>query len=640
MKNELVDYCSFDVECWYRKLGKFISKVRNNYDFLAFSDEKYVEIIRMVIFKCKEAFDEVDEIEFQNYLKEQIIFSFESAVKTKLESDEAVDLINNFIEKKVSYKRNGSRVLENLDKLNSFFVEYNYEANIDLFVAVLNKNNLLATKLESEIKARLKEIKNGNINGLSEAALSFINAYSILNKVNLEDTEENIDDLYKRLSSELVDTGDVTDSLKIYLYEINKSRLTDSEEKELFYRFKNGDVRAKDIIIERNLRLVVSVSRNYLGRGISFLDLIQEGNLGQIHAVDKFDVTRGYKFSTYAYYWIRQAIIRAIHNSSRLIRIPDYKYVLLDKYKLAYNNFKKKYFRVPSDEEIAKEMRLSLKTIKELRCLLSEPVSINALITDSDKSNEFEDVILNNKSVSVEEQVMFNMLHFQLQDILRKCGLTEKEYEVLRLRFGFDDNHVKTLDFLASCYNVTSERVRQIECEALNKLRLFINMKSYAVYMDNPTQAECNLDAFRQAYYGGKRRTNKWKVGVIDNLNASIKERNVEELTSITLEKVLLMTAKEVGYTTLDIGCSYFIYSLLCQIKKMDCDVLALNCITEQEGAREYLIKRGKNSLLEEIIMITGEKELDVAFTKYAIDIVSNNKDIQFKRRKIVKSIS
>ena len=260
----------------------------------------------------------------------------------------------------------------------------------------------------------------------------------------------------------------VDDPVRMYLKEIGKvALLTAEEEIELAKRMEAGDEEAKRRLCEANLRLVVSIAKRYVGRGMLFLDLIQEGNLGLIKAVDKFDWRKGYKFSTYATWWIRQAITRSIADQARTIRIPVHMVETINKLIRVSRQLLQEYGREPTPEEIAEEMDISVEKVREILKIAQEPVSLETPIGEEEDSH-LGDFIPDDDVPAPADAAAFSMLKEQLVEVLDT--LTEREQKVLRLRFGLDDGRARTLEEVGKRFDVTRERIRQIEAKALRKL--------------------------------------------------------------------------------------------------------------------------------------------------------------------------
>ncbi len=299
--------------------------------------------------------------------------------------------------------------------------------------------------------------------------------YESLEQMGIEVVEDMDEDLKQIATNEeeidlsLPEGINVDDHVRMYLKEIGKVPLLATEEEiELAQRMVEGDEEAKMRLTEANLRLVVSIAKRYVGRGMLFLDLIQEGNLGLIKAVEKFDYSKGFKFSTYATWWIRQAITRAIADQASTIRVPVHMVETINKLIRVSRQLLQELGRDPLPEEIAREMNMSIDKVREIMKIAQEPVSLETPIGEEEDSH-LGDFIPDDDAPAPSEMASFTLLKEQLMDVLDT--LTSREEKVLRLRFGLDDGRPRTLEEVGKVFDVTRERIRQIEAKALRKLR-------------------------------------------------------------------------------------------------------------------------------------------------------------------------
>ena len=312
---------------------------------------------------------------------------------------------------------------------------------------------------------------------LSEAGIEVLNE-SDDDDINIEEDEDHParresthqDDEFELVEDLSVPPGiKINDPVRMYLKEIGRVPLLSADEEiELAKRIEQGDEEAKRRLAEANLRLVVSIAKRYVGRGMLFLDLIQEGNMGLIKAVEKFDYQKGYKFSTYATWWIRQAITRAIADQARTIRIPVHMVETINKLIRISRQLLQELGREPTAEEIAQEMDMSPEKVREIQKIAQEPVSLETPIGEEDDSH-LGDFIEDQEALAPADAAAYELLKEQLEDVLDT--LTEREENVLRLRFGLDDGRTRTLEEVGKVFGVTRERIRQIEAKALRKLR-------------------------------------------------------------------------------------------------------------------------------------------------------------------------
>ena len=328
-----------------------------------------------------------------------------------------------------------------------------------------------------------------SLKGLELDADSLDELYNAFHDNNIEIISENFededdsDDADDEISIEdvaLPKNASINDPVRMYLKEIGKiSLLSLDEELALSKRVEEGDEEAKRLLAESNLRLVVSIAKRYVGRNLSFLDLIQEGNIGLMKAVDKFDASKGYKFSTYATWWIRQAITRAIADQAKTIRVPVHMVETINKLKRIQRQMTLELNREPTEAELAKKMNTTEEKVREIFKISQDPLSLETPIGEEDDSH-LGDFLKDESSMSPEEYAINEVLKDEIEEVL--CTLTPREEEVLKLRFGLKGGTCHTLEEVGNMFGVTRERIRQIEAKALRKLRhpsRFRKLKDY-----------------------------------------------------------------------------------------------------------------------------------------------------------------
>ena len=327
-----------------------------------------------------------------------------------------------------------------------------------------------------------------SLKGLELDADSLDDLYNAFNENGIAVVSESDDDDSQTGDAIILDDNAITkdlninDPVRMYLKEIGQIKLLNlNEELELADRIASGDQEAKNILAEANLRLVVSIAKRYVGRGMLFLDLIQEGNIGLMKAVEKFDVSKGYKFSTYATWWIRQAITRAIADQARTIRVPVHMVETINKLARIQRQLTLELNREPSEEELAKKMNMNIEKVREIYKISQEPVSLETPIGEEDDSH-LGDFIKDERNLSPVEFATNEMLKDEISEVL--LTLTEREEKVIRLRFGLEDGKPRTLEEVGQMFGVTRERIRQIEAKALRKLRHPSRSRKLRDYME------------------------------------------------------------------------------------------------------------------------------------------------------------
>ncbi len=494
MKLDLNDIKKMDSKQIYNSLLPIINELYLSFEYANISSEDYEKLVLNEISNSKKTYK--GNKDYIDYIKRKIKLQLSEIINKKLaNSKNSFTLLNNYINKKFGNVSNYKDAIQNFKKLSDFLGTYNYIPNLDLLINLINEN----VNFKKMITIVFNEYHDQIISGKAEEIfydsllLSVIDAYCMLNNIEIDDIE-NINEDYDLSSLSY------TDITTAYLNEIKKIPvLSKEEERKLFIKINEGDSEAKELFIKSNLKLVVSIAKKYIDRGLPLLDLIQEGNIGLLSAIDKYDVNKGFKFSTYANYWIRERIIRSITTKGRNIRIPVYVHEKIKLYRKAEIKLESQLSRSPSIEEIAKELDLPVSDVSMLYNLQVDTLSLNTPIGE-DEESELEDFIPSNFDTP-EETFMNDNLQSQVKILFEKCKLKPNEIDILMLRYGFNGRQPMTLEEIGKKYNVGRERIRQIEYIAVNKIRRSEYIKELAVYMNNPEQSLKNIKKFREEKY-------------------------------------------------------------------------------------------------------------------------------------------
>lgn len=470
-----------------------IDAIYNKFSFANLSKQDYYNMVIKEIENTKSSFN--SDKNYVDYLKKIIESKMIEMIKTKLlDHNESIRILNNYIQITVKKTDDYNVIMKQIRAFNSFLEKYNYVPTPEVLIELINKNENLNDLIKIIFLKNKDMIVSGNIEKLTDnnTLILLLEAYCLINNIEIKQSEEN-NDYY--------DDSDLkmTDSIKIYLREIGEYPLLSIEQqRDLALKILDGDNKARELFINSNLRLVVNVAKRYIGNGLTFLDLIQEGNLGLITAVDKYDVKKGFNFSTYAIWWIRQAITKAIEYKGRTIRIAAHVYEKVQLYKKVFRNLEIKLNREPTINEIADEMELSVSEVSDLQQLQVDTVSINAIIED-EKRTELEDFIVSTDESPEEIATKENMKQ-DINNLLISCNLKPRERDILILRYGLDGKEPMTLVEIGKIYNLTRERVRQIESNALKKIRKSNFVKRLVDYTESPTKSLLNIEMYRQIY--------------------------------------------------------------------------------------------------------------------------------------------
>lgn len=522
----------------YHKLKPYIVGRIKKVDYLGITTEEIFSFLETEI-KVEEEID-LDE------LKEKVNnFLLSQGEKKLLDEKSAFDIVKAYIAKRFKGHRTVDDALGNLEKLSLFFTQYNYLPNPDMMMKIIEENKKLWQSVERIFKEYREEFISGNGDEvLNDTNILFmIDCYCLINNIEKKFTPE----------IDFNGEGNITDSVAMYLREIGKyPLLTKEEESFLAYRVKEGDIKAKERLVECNLRLVVSITKRFRDRGMEFLDLIQEGNIGLMMAIDRFDVEKGFPLSVYAIWWIKQAVLRALYNKGNDIRIPVWKNQKISAYKKVRAQLKLEIGQDPTIEEVAAKLEIPVAEAIELDKLTLGVISLNTFVNhdkDSDNVDGVDEIELESsvstRENTVDDRAILNLLPAQIDSLFQQAKLKPREKEIIILRYGLNGDKKWTFRELSERYHISDERVRQIELLGLKRLRMFNGIQLFADYTDDPSQSLENIENFKELYkdpannkrvlFKEKKKTNKRKPSEhqeLENTESQSLVKVVEPTTS------------------------------------------------------------------------------------------------------------
>ena len=489
--------------------SSLLPTIKNIYKAFKYTGISFDDYSDIVLDEISEMDGKVEETVFKNKLKKRMN---NEVSKMLTDSDTASRIIRSYLDVKVPKVDSYESAIKAFKKLDSFFSKYDFFMGRELLIDLLSNNEKFSSMTSYILKEKEKDIALGKSEDIfdSDFLIYTVKTYFELHGMPIKEREEEIDMIGFDSSSDL-------DIVSLYINELNAPLLSEDEEKALLVKIKQGDMEAREKFIESNLRLVVSVAKKFLGRGVPFLDLVQEGNLGLMKAIDKFDLSYDVRFSTYAVYRIKMFVSKAIADQSRNIRVPISRQDELYSYMTNIDNLEKKFGMNLSIDEISMMLGKSVDKIRELESLKNDTVSINALV-GKDNDTELGDFL--STSESIEDEIIDSFLPEQIMDLLKKSKLSEREKDVLLSRFGIGRSHVWQLKELSKKYGVSKAWIGQVELNALEKLRRLKSIEQFSVYMDNPDLALKKLEEFRKKPEKRERR----KTGKRGSLLKSIYE--------------------------------------------------------------------------------------------------------------------
>lgn len=474
----------------YNILSPVINKIYKKFSFINISKEEYNLVVRNSILETKSTYDGSNE--YNKYLLRKISKKILAKIKEDIrDPNKAFNIINGYINQEFPRNIDYDNAISSFNKLENFLELCDFILSADIIERLINENTLIIKLLNAIFEMDKDEIVNGKFDeSYNDLIVSFIEIYCKKNNIKIKESKLKYEDFGVFASQ---------DSTSIYLKEIqNYGKFSREEELKIIAKIKNGDIKARNEFLERNLKLVVSIAKKYQGRSIPLIDLIQEGNIGLMKALDEFDINMGCKFSTYATWWIRQSITKYIADKSRNIRLPINFYYEISNFRKIKTHLERELGREPTILELVRKTGKSKDTILKYLAYLNDTKSLD------DKVGEKEDTdfsyFIPSKEEPLEKKAIRNDLSIRISELLKKCNLGDKEIDILTSRYGLNDQDTLTLEEIGQKYNITRERVRQLEAKALKKIRNSVYVNEFADFTDCPDKALENLMKMREAY--------------------------------------------------------------------------------------------------------------------------------------------
>ena len=499
MKIDMNNIAKLDINDIYNMFSSSFNKIYKKYSFINIDRNEFKSMVRETINETKNNYD--GEIEYEKYLIKALNRKILGLIRLDMKNQTKLfDIINNYINQEFSKDIDYNSAINSFDKLENFLELCECSLTLDIIERLVKENSLINKLLITIYEVDREDIFNDSYEGTyNDLVVYFIQMFCKVHNIKIKENEIKYSDMGAFASRSSTD---------IYLREIqNYKLLTREEELDMIKRYKSGEIEVRDEFLSRNLKLVVSIAKKYLGRGVALIDLIQEGNMGLMKALDEFDLSRECRFSTYATNWIKSYITRYIAGKSRNISLPNHFFYELGIFRKVYTNLEKQLDRKPTISELADKTGKNKDVVLRYFDYLNDTKSLSDKVGDEDDT-EFS-YFIPSSDESLETVAIKKDLSSGLTELLNKCHLKPRELEVLMLRYGLNGDDPLTLEEIGRKYNLTRERVRQMESSALMRIRRSPYVKLFAEYTSNPAKSMENIKKMREAYIDNPRSFKK-----------------------------------------------------------------------------------------------------------------------------------